>query len=28
VPLAGVGAAHAAMAARETMGKVLVDVRA
>ena len=26
VPLAGVGAAHAAMAARETMGKVLVDV--
>lgn len=28
VPLAEVGAAHAAMAARETMGKVLVDVRA
>lgn len=28
VPLAGVGAAHAAMAARETMGKVLVDVHA
>lgn len=28
VPLAGVGAAHAAMAARETMGKVLIDVRA
>jgi NADPH:quinone reductase len=28
VPLAGVGAAHAAMEARETMGKVLVDVRA
>ncbi|WP_329172753.1 quinone oxidoreductase family protein [Streptomyces sp. NBC_01477] len=28
VPLSGVGAAHAAMAARETMGKVLVDVRA
>ncbi|WP_333767452.1 quinone oxidoreductase family protein [Streptomyces sp. IBSBF 2435] len=28
VPLAGVGAAHAAMAARATMGKVLVDVRA
>jgi NADPH2:quinone reductase len=27
VPLAGVGAAHAAVAARETMGKVLVDVR-
>jgi NADPH2:quinone reductase len=26
VALAGVGAAHAAMAARETMGKVLVDV--
>lgn len=26
VPLAGVAAAHAAMAARETMGKVLVDV--
>jgi NADPH2:quinone reductase len=28
VPLAEVGAAHTAMAARETMGKVLIDVRA
>jgi NADPH:quinone reductase len=28
VPLAGVGAAHAAMAARATTGKVLIDVRA
>jgi NADPH2:quinone reductase len=28
VPLSEVGAAHAAMAARETMGKVLIDVRA
>ncbi|WP_255307891.1 quinone oxidoreductase family protein [Streptomyces marincola] len=28
VPLDGVGAAHEAMAARETLGKVLVDVRA
>ncbi|AUG80584.1 alcohol dehydrogenase [Kitasatospora sp. MMS16-BH015] len=28
VPLAEVGAAHRALAARETMGKVLVDVRA
>ncbi|MFT7835945.1 zinc-binding dehydrogenase [Saccharothrix sp. BKS2] len=27
VPLAGVGAAHAAFAARQTVGKVLVDVR-